>query len=516
MNAALSKTNPIRLSWNLGLVIVMLAAGFGLRLVGLTNPPFDFHPTRQLQDALIARGFYYQMLPQPDPLKAKTALDNLKSRFEFEPRILERIVAVTYLVTGGENVWVARIYSSLFWLIGGLALFNLARRISSSTGGLLALAFYLFLPFAVSASRSFQPDPFMVMWILLALWSLQRWSEGRTWKMTLLTGLFSGIAVLIKIYAAVFLGPVLIAVTLNSVGLRGAIKNKQAWVMAAFSIIIPSAYYLARIPGNSLSFFSLFSLSFTNLLIKPKFYFSWLNMINQIAGKGILLAGLIGLLLLPSKGRVLVAGLWVGYGLFGLLEPYQITTHDYYSLPVVPILALSLSGLITLVHEKITWQQPFWRTAAAGIVVLTLLISGWIARNALISPNYSSEAGGWAQLGAEMPRDGKIIALTHDYGFRIAYYGWINVDTWPTAADFALTGLMNSNQSTRQPSQSEFDQYFETLTAGHKYFLVTLFNELDSQTMLKTKLYNSYPTFQKGDGYIIFDLDHPSINSQQP
>ncbi len=35
--------------------------------------------------------------------------------------------------------------------------------------------------------------------------------------------------------------------------------------------------------------------------------------------------------------------LWAGYALFGLYFNYHISTHDYYSLPLIPIAALSLA-----------------------------------------------------------------------------------------------------------------------------------------------------------------------------
>jgi hypothetical protein len=39
---------------------------------------------------------------------------------------------------------------------------------------------------------------------------------------------------------------------------------------------------------------------------------------------------------------------------------------------------------------------------------------------------------------------------------------------------------------------------------------------LDAQPLLKDKLYSTYPISQKGDGYIVFDLDHPLMPTQQP
>ncbi len=53
----------------------------------------------------------------------------------------------------------------------------MARRISSPTSALIALTFYLILPFAVQASRSFQPDPLMTSSFVIGLYFLYRWME---------------------------------------------------------------------------------------------------------------------------------------------------------------------------------------------------------------------------------------------------------------------------------------------------------------------------------------------------
>ncbi|HZW03329.1 MAG TPA: hypothetical protein VFF68_05355, partial [Anaerolineaceae bacterium] len=44
-------------------LILLLAAGLGLRLLDFTDPPLDVHAWRQLRSASIARGMYYDLLP---------------------------------------------------------------------------------------------------------------------------------------------------------------------------------------------------------------------------------------------------------------------------------------------------------------------------------------------------------------------------------------------------------------------------------------------------------------------
>jgi hypothetical protein len=40
-------------------VVVIFILGAALRLIDITDAPFDFHHTRQLRSAIIARGMYY-------------------------------------------------------------------------------------------------------------------------------------------------------------------------------------------------------------------------------------------------------------------------------------------------------------------------------------------------------------------------------------------------------------------------------------------------------------------------
>ncbi len=51
--------------------------------------------------------------------------------------------------------------------------------------------------------------------------------------------------------------------------------------------------------------------------------------------------------------------------------------------------------------------------------------------------------------------------------------------------------------------------YFNSEVKGYHYFLVTMFDQLESQPYLKKILYNRYPIFEQGSWYVIFDLTHP-------
>src|SRR5215212_8248100 len=186
-------------------LVLIFGAAFAIRLYDLTDLPLDFHPTRQLVSYIKARGLYYET--QPDGVstwKLETAIRMAKLKADVEPVVFEQLVAFTYRFTG-EQLWVARIYSSLFWLIGGVFLFKLAREFVSFEGAFVAVTYYLIFPYAIIGSRSFQPDPLMLMLVLTFWWLFARWCNltstpsserrGELWINAILAGLFGGLAI---------------------------------------------------------------------------------------------------------------------------------------------------------------------------------------------------------------------------------------------------------------------------------------------------------------------------------
>ena len=490
-----------------------MTAGLGLRMINLKNPPLDFHPTRQLRSAIIARGMYYQSLPTADAQARTTAISIQSTMEQYEPPLFEQLVAFTYRLAGGEYLWIARIYSSLFWVIGAAALFVLVWRMFSPVAALFALGFDLFLPWGVVASRAFQPDPFMVMWILLAALALYRWQETRacSWLWTVLAGLLCGIAMLVKAMAAFPLVGmaffVLVALSFEDrkpfSGLWQLLRQPQVWVFAIIAAAIPLYYYVG-LGQRSSEFASFWIFSFVGMLADLKFYIRWLGLIRGIVDIMIFFSALLGIFLFPGRGRALAAGMWLGYLLLGLTFPFQIYTHDYYSLMLVPILAFSLAVYVDPVVKGLQSRSIVWEIA---FIFLFLSIAGYyayVARSQVAVSNYFAEPIPWQKMGQELPRDKSIIALTHDYGNRLKYYSWRTVNRmWPTQGDLDLSQAAGGNKI------GDFAPYFKEQTAGMDYFLVTLFSSLESQPDLKTMLYDHYPIAQQGDGYVLFDLRNP-------
>jgi 4-amino-4-deoxy-L-arabinose transferase-like glycosyltransferase len=497
MNKLLSRFSFLESAIFLGILLL----GLFLRFTDLTDPPLDYHPMRQYRGALIARAMYYQMLPNADPATVQKAIETTATIEPQEPPILERLTAITYLLTG-EQLWVARAYSILFWLIAGIFFFDLARRMTSTSGALAAFAYIMLLPFAVVTSRTFQPDPFMVMWIALTLWAAYRWGEARSWKGALAVGLLAGWTMLVKITAVYYLAPALAVIVLTNWGLRQALRDKWIWLTALLAGAIPAVYYLGVIGGDAGGWFAGWGLSFTGLLTQPRFYISWLKFLDFLFDLTLVGLALVGVVLVPhTKDRLLLLSLWAGYVLFGLSFPYPIRTHEYYSIMLIPTVGLSLAALARAGFDALAKQPRLWQWFAVPVMLLVIAYPSWLTYTGFIGVDHRSEPTGWQKMGAELP-EGRIVGLTHEYGMRIAYYGWRVVVPWPGSADFAMLAQRNEGYS------EDFENMFAAKTDGMDYFLVTMFGELDQQPQLQAKLYDNYP-YTEGEGYILFDLRHP-------
>jgi len=492
------------------LLILLLGLGFAIRVYDLTDLPLDFHPTRQLLSLIKARGMYYQGRSDVPELQRQFAVQQWKSKAEIEPEIVERLTAFTYRFTG-EQVWVGRLYSILFWLIGGLFLYFLARDLVSEEGGLAVLAFYLFLPYAVFASRSFQPDPLMVTFIIAFWWAVNRWAaltssplpqgEGqrvREWQWAILAGLLGGLAILIKFSAVFFVLGGGLGAALSALSLKDVIRRPQVWTMALLGVLPGAAYfvygvYIAGFLGQQFS-----GRFIPSLLVSPTFYLNWLSTLNHVMGLGFALA-LLGIFFFRRRGFIL--GLWGAYFAYGLYFDYHIWSHDYYNLPLLPLAALSLSplGAWMLGHLAESTSGSRWmRGLSVAVLVLGLVSVLWDVRSTLKSVDYRPQASMWESISQMLGPDARVVALTQDYGSRLAYWGWLDSAQWPVAGDL-------SYHEDLRGAQADFDERFKNLASKRDFFLVTLPDELKAQPMLKERL-AQYPIFAEGDGYVIYDL----------
>lgn len=485
------------------LVVIGLVSGLAIRLYDLGDPPFDFHPTRQFRSAIIARDMYYQTLDDlPEEQKQQVAKTASKESI-IEPQVLERLAAWLYQLSGSERLWLPRMLSALVWVLAGLAVLLLGRELATLDGGLVAMFYFLFVPYGIYASRTFQPDPLMIGLIAWAIWAVVRWYHARTIKSAVLAGVLGGLAIYIKSVAVFFVGGAFIGLIIFGVGLLQALRDRQIWLMGVLTVLPTTLFYIYGLWIAGFLQKQMNYRFFPDMLRDPAFYIRWQEMATNIAGFGALLAALLAMLAVQDKGkRGMLAGMWIGYGVYSLTFPYHTLTHDYYQLPLILIIAISLT---------VIFGEIFERTAALdlgvwgrGFVVLLLFagafFKAWDVRVNLARTDHSKEIGYWENIGGVIKPGKRTLSMSHAYGYYLSYYGGVPNDPWPGEDDLYLRDLAGKDSQTLLQNQ------FAAIN-DYDYFVITKMGDFNSSPELKEVLFNEYYLMAEGDGYFIFNLN---------
>jgi 4-amino-4-deoxy-L-arabinose transferase-like glycosyltransferase len=498
-------------------LFLLFGIALAIRAYDLTDLPLDFHPTRQLFSAAKARGMYYESLPGVPEWQREFAIQQWKTKVTIEPEMMERLAAFIYQYTG-EQLWIPRLISSLVWLVGGIFIYLLARDMVSVDGAVLALAFYLFVPYGIFASRSFQPDPLMVALIVAFWWLIFRWvnltpgpspfRRGESWKWTILAGLLGGFAIFIKFVAAFFVIGGALGALLGSFKLRDLLRNPQVWTIGLLGVLPGAAWivygkFVAGLFGGDMS-----GRFIPALLASPLFYIQWQTKAAAVAGGIGIMLGLLGLFLVRERrARAFLFGIWGAYLLFGLFFNYHISTHDYYSLPLIPIVAVSLAPLGDWFFAQLREAgssygiEAGWVRGAISVVLLYGVFSTvWDVRNEMKSVDYRPQVAHWAEIRETLGPGASVVALTEDYGNRLAYWGWLKAPLWPAYGDLY--------QADVRGNQRDIEKLFREMAEQKAFFLVTDLEDFAKQPGLQAEL-AGYPVLVQGEGYLIYDLQHP-------
>jgi 4-amino-4-deoxy-L-arabinose transferase-like glycosyltransferase len=485
--------------WQLWIVLILLMGlGLFLRLYDLTDLPLDFHPTRQLHSALMARGMYYQSLPETQDGRREMAIRQWHAEGVIEPPILEYITSQAYRILGSDQLWFPRLLSGLFWLFGAVALFLLARDIIGVEGGIVSLAFFLFLPFAVFASRSFQPDPLMTALMIWTLWAINRWRKYPTPSNVLLAGALGGLAILIKPIAVFFIAGAWLGVILAVPGLLRTLSQRSLWAAMLITILPYAIYHVYGFYVNGFLREQYSLRFFPNLWLDPLFYLRWVRKLDSSVGLAwFLLAGLSIFGVQGKAQRGLLFGAFIGYLVYCFSFAYHITTHDYYQLPLVPLVAIGLGAGAQLLLAGIKGKTGWIALAASAALLGGILITSYDVRSTLKDTDYRGEAAAMAALGDEL-RGHSIVGLFPDYGTRLEYWGWLTPTTWFATGDFEYRALAGQNINPVE--------LFAEKTAGKDFFVVADLEAYANQPELKEFLTKTYPVWKQTSDLIIYDL----------
>ena len=490
------------------LIIFIFIAGFALRMVDFDDPPLDFHPARQMHSALMARGFY---LKDGGYLEDRSAEYNRDAMVLgtleawIEPPIYEKLTAGLYHLFGRVDLRIPRFTSILFWLIGGVGLALLCDELLGTAGMFGALCWYLFFPYGVTASRSFQPDIIMVCLLIWTMYLLWRWTfSPDSLSLAVLTGLCAGSCILVKQVAAFPLGPAIAAGLISSYTLKKTIKNRRIWLAAVLTLtpMLVYNYWGYFVKGFLVQQYQ--GRFFLSELISPAFYVRWFRMIDQVFTIPLFFCAVFGILMIREKNaRNSWLAYFCGYILYGLSLPHHIGTHNYYQLLMFPFVSAGLASLVkTAVRAVMKASRKQSRFVPFFAALCAAVLCCWWAADSVMDlhrTDYRAWPQRWETWMDELePYEDRIstIGIMNDYGGGMTYWGLRNPGIWDTTVESMddLRALMKLN----------------TTFWNYKWLVVTNLNKFYEQPRLQQYLNETASVYRQEADYIIFKLNEKS------
>jgi hypothetical protein len=517
-------------------ISLLFAAAFGLRLYHIGDPPMDFQAVRQYHSALLARGFYETILfGQTESVPPDGII---------EPPIIEALAAFAYYLFGGEYLWIPRLFSAMFWMVGGVFLYLIAKQTVSPNAAVFSTFFYLFDPFAVLSSRSFQPDPLMIMLLLISIFTILRYHEQPSTRRVLVAALASSIALVVKPGVCFFqIFGVFVSLTIYREGIRKSLFNVHLLIFAVLSLLPTGLYYLYNttlLSGGNLQGQAQGKIV-PQLLLGNEFWQYWLLQIRGVVGFVALVGALLGVLLFRrGLSRALIIGLWGGYFLFGLAFANHIRTHDYYSLQLIPVVALSLGSLWDVAMRYLVDQRDlsyFRRLTASGLIIFAFVLTFAVDKyqvqqilgiahqgqgkafpgeqfGSVQIADYKERVRIYQEVGEVVNHSPQTLILGPDYGYSLLYHGRLSGPYWPPPGEGWFGQYYTSAEYFDLVRSEASPEYFIVIKRFHHYIAEVNWYSAEwggpekssEYEELRNLLTASFPTIADTDTYVVFDL----------
>ncbi|HKU43652.1 MAG TPA: glycosyltransferase family 39 protein [Polyangiales bacterium] len=473
----------------IGLFALLIAAA-AVRVYGMSDQLVSFDETRQLEHAVGTRALYFSWIKSPLNPRRHVAERTAQRHARIGPPVVEGIAAVGYMFGSGEDLRVARVLGTLFWLIGGGLLFALAASLLSTGTALVAAGFFLLVPHAIVASQAFTPDPLLSLLAIGSWLALAHHDFNPSLGSAALAGLLSGMAVLLDPFVA----PVIVVP--SALLVARVFTNVETWVLGVLTLAPSAAYYLWNDAARASLLPGALDIRW-ELWLTPEFWQVWRDRLFDVC-RGPYLAALaaLGILVAPSnRARSVLWSLTLGYLAYGLAASSRIATLGQTQLLALPLIGL---GLASFVRRVWLLTPRVLRPPLRAVVLLAgLALAYWDVREI--------RAGAWplthrtgttdprfAEIGELVRHSGQVIVLDPETdGAALEYYGELSGWTWPSSSDATQW-------------RAELDALVHE--QGAEYFVSPRTETLTQRPELSRYLSEHYALISKSPHYVVYAL----------
>jgi 4-amino-4-deoxy-L-arabinose transferase-like glycosyltransferase len=478
------------------IVGALLACALIVRVDGITRPSIS---ARELYGGLLARQYYYGSGAGLSPEKRAVVRQLGTSFSPIEPPVMNLASAAVFHVTG-ENLWVPRLISFLFWIGGGVFFYLIALRLASSGGALVGLALYLFWPFGVSISRLGMPDGPMVALLLAGSWCVIRYWEQPSRRRLVVAAIVSSFATAAKPgVAGIFLVALFAALALSQRRfVDSVVRGRFPFFVLAASAISAVYYVYGTYVHHFLAGESEGRIA-PRAILQAWYWRGWWSMIttalpfpqHQAALAFLPLGAGVGGIVVARRGipRAILLGLSVGYVVLGLVFTLHISTHSYYSLPLIAILSLAIAALAGFLLDR---SSAFTRVVLVAVFVLAM--GGVVYKDArvLTGEGPRQRIADYRRIGELTHHTAHALVIDPYLKSPSSYWGWIVARYWYEPSPAVDLGPASDRSPLRLPGR--FD-----------YLVVMQPSELRTEPRLR-EFTSSIPVVARTPRYAIFDL----------
>lgn len=425
-------------------LFLIVVAAFGVRQYRINIPLGDWHSWRQADTAAVSRNFVKEgfdlLHPKYDDMSpvSEESLPNPQHLRFVEFPIYSAVVGLVYVALGQVEVIYGRQTSVVFSLFSIVFLYLLVRKFLGPKVALLSAGIFAFLPYNIYFSRVFLPEPMMIFVSLAALYFFTKFLEADTSSNTNLPKIIFFALTIICLASALLTKPYMLYLALPMLYLSyhyqgfKAFANPRLYLVAFLSLapLLLWRLWISQYPEGIPRAAWLFNGD--NIRYKGAFLY-W--MVGERLGKEILtVAGFalatIGSVIRPKTGQTWVFHWWLlGVILYVIILARGNVEHDYYQIPLVPILSVMMArGVNFLVFDTgsilIKWISI---PVAAAFIMITFAL-GWYQVRGFYQINHGEimQAGDVAR--QILPKDAKVIA---PYGGDTAFLYQLDRPGWP-------------------------------------------------------------------------------------
>ena len=336
---------------------LILLLGLALRLYKIDIALADHHSWRQADTAAVARNYIKEgwdfLRPKIDnmtPLHPN--LPNDKRLFLVEPPVYNSIVAGVYSVLGVDVQW-ARAVSIVFFLGSVVFLYLIVLYFLGEKTALFSAFFFTVLPYNIFYSRVVLPEPMIVFFTLGMFYFCLRWLEKESFLFYLLFILFSAVSFSQKAFPLFLLLPIGYLLW-RRFGFKSLVNKKVIlWAIVSFLPLILWRWWIGHFPEGIPANTWLFNQG--DIRFKGAFFY-WIfaKRIGELIlggwGLPLLVAGIV---LKPKKEGSFFLVWLASLLLYITIFAAGNVTHDYYQIPLIPILSVFLAkGSVYFLFES--------------------------------------------------------------------------------------------------------------------------------------------------------------------